>query len=302
MKKNRYIPFGYTMRNGRLVIEPTEAEVIRRIYEQYVDGATLKEIAEQLTLTGVPYSEKMTDWGKARVARIIENTKYLGDSEYDKIVDDSLFMEAAAAKKARQTAIPEHLSAELSAVKNRVHCHNCGYPMRRRSSRKYKTTTVWTCTNPECACKVGITDTDLLEEITRIMKRIKDNESLLDPPPNSPSVKSEKTRLTLDFEAALAENSVDEEKLSRLITAIACEEYAKIDPSEERNAEDLKRRIRRIGIQDQFSPDLFDAMVKSICLGSGDIEIVTKNNIEIGGTDGSQKDTEKDGYGNPADK
>lgn len=61
MKKNRYIPFGYTMRNGKLVIEQNEANVIRNIYEDYVNGATLKEIAERLTHAGVPYSEKRSD-------------------------------------------------------------------------------------------------------------------------------------------------------------------------------------------------------------------------------------------------
>ena len=54
MKKNRYIPFGYTMRNGKLVIEPSEADVIRNIYEDYVNGATLRELAERLTSAGVP--------------------------------------------------------------------------------------------------------------------------------------------------------------------------------------------------------------------------------------------------------
>ena len=76
--KNRYIPYGYTIRNGKLVIEKGEAEIIRQIYEQYIAGASLKEIAEQLTKRQVPYSEKTADWGKARVARIIGNTKYLG--------------------------------------------------------------------------------------------------------------------------------------------------------------------------------------------------------------------------------
>ena len=36
MKKIRYIPYGYTMRNGRTVISTEEAEVIRDIFKAYV--------------------------------------------------------------------------------------------------------------------------------------------------------------------------------------------------------------------------------------------------------------------------
>ena len=49
MKKTRYIPYGYTMRNGRTVISGEEAEVIREIFNSYLNGASLKAIADELT-------------------------------------------------------------------------------------------------------------------------------------------------------------------------------------------------------------------------------------------------------------
>ena len=302
MKKNRYIPFGYTMRNGKLVIEPSEADVIRNIYEDYVNGATLREIAERLTSAGVPYSEKMTDWGKARVARIIENTKYLGDSEYDKIVDDSLFSEAVAAKKARQISLPGDLGPEIAAVKNRVRCLACGYPMSRRSSKRYKTATVLTCTNPECGKKVGISAAYVLSSVMRIMARIKKNDALLDKKAPADGYKEEMTERIRNFNDEVASGSASEERLMRLIGEIACEEYEKIDSSSEHASEELKRKIRRIVIRDTFSPELFDALVQSVRLGEGETEIITKNNIKIGGKDGSQEDTEKDGHRDTAEE
>ena len=48
MKKIRYIPYGYTIRNGRTVIEHTEADVIREIFDAYIAGASLKAIAEEM--------------------------------------------------------------------------------------------------------------------------------------------------------------------------------------------------------------------------------------------------------------
>ena len=49
MKKIRYIPYGYTMRNGRTVIAQDEAAVIREIFSAYINGASLQSIAELLT-------------------------------------------------------------------------------------------------------------------------------------------------------------------------------------------------------------------------------------------------------------
>ena len=42
MKKIRYIPYGYTMRNGRTVIAQDEAMVIREIFSAYINGASLQ--------------------------------------------------------------------------------------------------------------------------------------------------------------------------------------------------------------------------------------------------------------------
>lgn len=62
MKKIRYIPYGYTMRNGRTVISNEEAEVIREIFKAYLDGTSLKAIAEELTGRQIPYTQKTTTW------------------------------------------------------------------------------------------------------------------------------------------------------------------------------------------------------------------------------------------------
>ena len=91
MKKIRYIPYGYTMRNGRTVISTEEAEIIREIFKAYLDGASLKAIAEELTGRQIPYTQKTTTWDKARIARIIDNAKYVGTEEYDPIIDEAIY-------------------------------------------------------------------------------------------------------------------------------------------------------------------------------------------------------------------
>ena len=102
MKKIRYLPFGYTIRNGHTVVEQQEADIVRNIFKAYIQGASLKEIAEDLTAKQIPYTERTCVWDKARISRILENAKYTGDEEFETIIDENIYEEAAAVKSARR--------------------------------------------------------------------------------------------------------------------------------------------------------------------------------------------------------
>ena len=58
MKKHRSLPFGYTITDGQLIIEPREAEAIRKIFAEYAEGASLSELAATLTKLQIPYRWK----------------------------------------------------------------------------------------------------------------------------------------------------------------------------------------------------------------------------------------------------
>ena len=72
---------GYTKdAQGNLVIEPAEAQVIKRIFYSYLDGMTMKQIADSLKADGVLTGGKTTNWQTSGVARILKNEKYMGDA------------------------------------------------------------------------------------------------------------------------------------------------------------------------------------------------------------------------------
>ena len=136
MKKTRFIPYGYTIREGRTVIEHTEAEIIREIFDEYIKGASLKEIAESLTQRKIPYTEKTDTWDKARIARIIDNAKYIGDDEYDPIIDEDTYEGAVSMKAARQRNTVQRECEGIALLRNRVKCADCGSPMLRRMRKE----------------------------------------------------------------------------------------------------------------------------------------------------------------------
>ena len=79
MAKQRYLPFGYRIRNGKIQIDPEEGKLIPEIFASYLSGSTMQEIADHLQLTGVQYSKANSVWSKHMVHRILENRKYCGE-------------------------------------------------------------------------------------------------------------------------------------------------------------------------------------------------------------------------------
>ena len=92
---NRKLPFGYQMRMGEIVRNELEAKAVQDIFLQYTLGASLKEIAEQMSKTG----------------RILENAKYTGADSYPKLVDIKLF-ETTAEKRQTKQRLPERSPAQ----------------------------------------------------------------------------------------------------------------------------------------------------------------------------------------------
>ena len=107
---NRKLPFGYQMRMGEIVRNEPEAKAVQDIFLQYSLGASLKEIAEQMSKTGPSYDEGKS-WNKNMIARILENAKYTGADSYPELVDINLF-EAAAEKRQTKQRLPERTPAQ----------------------------------------------------------------------------------------------------------------------------------------------------------------------------------------------
>lgn len=56
MKKNRNIPFGYTMQKGEIIAEPTESQAAKDIFKLYLDGNSMSEIARQMSICQISYN------------------------------------------------------------------------------------------------------------------------------------------------------------------------------------------------------------------------------------------------------
>ena len=66
--------------DGKPEIIPQEAEVVRLIYLLYLDGLSVKAIADCLMQRGIPNKNGEPEWRHDMVLRILKNEKYAGDA------------------------------------------------------------------------------------------------------------------------------------------------------------------------------------------------------------------------------
>lgn len=283
MKKTRFIPYGYTIREGRTVIEHTEAEIIREIFDEYIKGASLKDIAENLTQRRIPYTEKTDVWDKARIARIIDNAKYIGDEEYDPIIDEDTYEGAVSMKAARQRNTVQKECEGIALLRNRVKCEDCGSPMVRRICSKRHVKESWTCQNAECGKRLRISDGDLLQKITILMNRIIENSELLIPKPKTRIVDSPTVaNLQRQVDAELGKDHPSEEYIVEKISDIASQLYKETQAKKIIVAQIARKRASMMRPQENFNWDYFSDLIDYITLSSsGKVRLHTKVGTEI---------------------
>lgn len=86
-----YPPYGYTKDDdGNMIINPTEAEVIRLIFSSALSGMGTYKIAQILESRGIP-TRKGGKWSGSTVKGILVNEKYYGAAVFQKTYTDSSF-------------------------------------------------------------------------------------------------------------------------------------------------------------------------------------------------------------------
>jgi len=157
-------PFGYQLRNGTLQIEKNEAKIIRLIYQRYLQGFNMEEIADEITKYGIPTRDHKIRWKPRSIHYILHNEKYAGNSLLQKkyttstlpyhqkqnhgalpqyfyedshppIIDSDTFSRVQELLKAKGSHIPPK-SGRLHPFTRIMTCEVCGSIFKRKKSNR----------------------------------------------------------------------------------------------------------------------------------------------------------------------
>ncbi|MDI6855611.1 MAG: recombinase family protein [Candidatus Thermoplasmatota archaeon] len=79
------IPYGYDYKNGKLTINDNEARIVKKIFSDYLNGASMGKVVSDLNSSKIPtkFGKK---WGKQTISTILKNPIYCGYMEWEDII------------------------------------------------------------------------------------------------------------------------------------------------------------------------------------------------------------------------
>ena len=76
----RCAPYGYRLVDNQLEVIEDEAVVIRQIFDRYLSGISMEDIAKEITARGIPTKQNTPFWQVRSIQYILRNEKYIGNS------------------------------------------------------------------------------------------------------------------------------------------------------------------------------------------------------------------------------
>ena len=78
---------GYTKdEEGNLIVDEDEAAIVRRIFREYLEGASFRDIANGLERDKIKTGGKKYKWHLSTIQGILQNEKYMGDALLQKTI------------------------------------------------------------------------------------------------------------------------------------------------------------------------------------------------------------------------
>lgn len=62
--KKRYLPFGYAVRDGNIVVDTEQRTIVQNIFTAYLAGNTFQQIAKSMISKGIEYHQNDAEWNK----------------------------------------------------------------------------------------------------------------------------------------------------------------------------------------------------------------------------------------------
>jgi len=274
----RHMPIGYKLVNGKIQFDDSKAAVVKKIFQDYLSGASTYALAKELTEMGFLNANNKASWNHGSIGKILENVKYLGDEFYPQMIDTELFEQVQNRRKERceqlgrnrqQGSVKHHC-----AFTGKLRCGECGEIYRKYIEHCGKKTerSYWKCKKyiykNRVFCRCGFLTDEQIEKAfitaaNRILTKIQilDRRPKRDPMPNNPEfIKLDRRIMELETEGQYSSKELPNLIFQR---AKAFYKTAQIDDSQH-NTGKMKQAFTGRELLKEFDEKLFLKVVRQI--------------------------------------
>lgn len=273
----RHMPIGYKLVDGKIQLDEAEA-VVKRIFSDYLSGASTFALAKQLTKMGFPNANNKASWNHGSIGKILENVKYLGDEFYPPMIAAEVFEQVQRRRQERCKQLGRSLQPNSAKHQHpftgRLRCGECGeiYCKYIEHCGKASEKSFWKCKryiykNRVCCRCAFLTDEQIEKTFIEVANRILARPQMLDRrPPKEPNPNNlEFQKLDQKIKELEAEGRYSSKELPALIfnRAKALYKSARIDEADH-NTEKIKQAFTNREPLTEFDEELFLTVVRQI--------------------------------------
>jgi hypothetical protein len=272
------MPIGYKLADGKIQLDEPKADVVKRIFADYLSGVSTSALAKRLTEIGFPNANSKASWNHGSIGKILENVKYLGDEFYPQMIDSEVFEQVRKRRRERCEQLGRSIKPNSGnhqyPFTGKLRCGECGEAYRKyiehcgRPSEK----SFWKCKryiykNRVC-CRCGfLTDKQLEKAFLETANRIIARMQILDRKPKKEPIQNnlEFNKLDQRIKELEAEGRYSSRELPALIfkRAQAFYKTARIDDAEY-NTEKMRQAFSGRQPLEGFDEELFRSVIKQI--------------------------------------
>lgn len=293
------MPIGYKIVEGTITIIEDKAELIRKVYESYVSGTSMKGIAKMLMDSGELNANGKPFWSHGSIGNILSNVKYKGNDFYPAIISEELFAEAQRHRKEQNALLNRNTNyfanapASNYAFSGKIFCGECGAVFKRYTEHHNKNKkSNWKCkkyiADNRVFCRSGtVDDIQLVNAFTDIINRILNNLEFIRQSPQPANLLQDHgvNQLTQQITESLKSSQIDYQKVKQLILERAALQYknAKVNDLEYQTG-NLQAALEGHSSIQEFDKELFAKTIKSITVyPTGRLKFELMNGIQLDG-------------------
>lgn len=281
--KIRVLPYGYLYKDGRIGISEVAAKNVTDIFEMYRNGIPLQQIALLYNTKKVEYNQGVVNWNKARIRRILEDVRYLGNDKFPAIIDENVFVSCREIKESRNNQRGIDRSDMIYRIRVPVRCPNCQSFMNRRGKTSNGTPARWYCRAPGCVTVIKKDDQIFLDEIHSLLNLlINEPDLVIIDKENDTFSQADLMKSKISDILATSDESSRAETLKKIYACIS--EQFKLIPNNAVRSERIKNIFQAAEESTDFPLRLFQRTVREISFSENDnIEITLLNGQIIQG-------------------
>ena len=270
-------PFGYKFENGEVHIVEEDAKIVRRIFEDRINGVTSPKIGAALYVEKIPYFSDSLAKAEDKVMTILRNERYFGADGLPPVITEETYQQARSKMRKKRD---DKTAEEHRLIKKMSFCAVCGKHM----GHNYNGTGVarWHCCTKGCVNFMpAITEEEYLSAICSILNSIIKSPKLLniksiltEYAPND-SIKEHEEALN----TMLSAEPIEAGKIISEIFALAAERYSccTFDMTPYITAE-LKATVKRYEPSDTVNTELLQQIADRIVVSADKkISVIFKN-------------------------